>query len=56
MVGTVTIGDNTYARSGGVMIGSHNYRGKLGDIDINTDEVSKKELWFRSTRNNVGFK
>ncbi|KYM42449.1 YadA-like family protein [Fusobacterium necrophorum] len=45
VVGTVTIGDNTYARSGGVMIGSHNYRGKLGDIDINTDEVSKRRSY-----------
>ena len=25
----VAVGDNTYVRSGGTMVGSHNYRGKL---------------------------
>ena len=38
----VAIGDNTYVRSGGTMIGSHNYRGKIGDITINTDTYTEK--------------
>lgn len=38
----VAIGDNTYVRSGGTMIGSHNYRGKIGDITVNTDTYTEK--------------
>ena len=38
----VVIGDNTYVRSGGTMIGSHNYRGKIGDITVNTDTYTEK--------------
>ena len=37
MVGSVAIGNNTFARTGSTMIGSHNYRGELGDVTINTD-------------------
>lgn len=37
VVGSVAIGNNTYARTGSTMIGSHNYRGAIGDITINTD-------------------
>lgn len=38
----VAIGDNTYVRSGGTMIGSHNYRGQIGDITVNTDSYNTK--------------
>lgn len=38
----VAIGDNTYVRSGGTMVGSHNYRGKIGDITVNTDTYAEK--------------
>lgn len=38
----VAIGDNTYVRSGGTMVGSHNYRGKIGDITVNTDTYVEK--------------
>lgn len=42
-VGTgVAVGDNTYVRSGGTMVGSHNYRGKIGDITVNTDTYAEK--------------
>ena len=37
VVGSVAIGNNTYARTGSTMIGSHNYRGAIGDITIDTD-------------------
>ena len=40
----IAIGQNTYARSGGVMIGDHKYVGALGDItvDSNTDSGKRK--------------
>ena len=38
----VAIGDNTYVRSGGTMVGSHNYRGAIGDITVNTDTYAEK--------------
>ena len=38
----VAVGDNTYVRTGGTMIGSHNYRGKIGDITVNTDTYAEK--------------
>ena len=38
----VAIGDNTYVRTGGTMIGSHNYRGKIGDITVDTDTYAEK--------------
>lgn len=38
----VAVGNNTYVRSGGTMIGSHNYRGKIGDIEVNTDSYDTK--------------
>lgn len=31
VVGSIAIGDNTFARTGSTMIGSHNYSGDLGD-------------------------
>ena len=37
VVGSVALGNNTYARTGSTMIGSHNYRGAIGDITIDTD-------------------
>lgn len=36
VVSSVAIGDNTFARTGSTMIGSHNYKGKLGDIDVDS--------------------
>ena len=37
VVGSVAIGNNTFARTGSTMIGSHNYRGAIGDTTIDTD-------------------
>lgn len=31
--GAIAIGDYTYARSGSIMIGSHNFKGKMGDVE-----------------------
>ena len=36
VVGSVAIGDNTFARTGSTMIGSHNYKGDLGDTTVNS--------------------
>ena len=35
----VAIGQNTYARSGGIMIGTHNYKGDIGDTTVDTNDV-----------------
>lgn len=40
-VASIAIGDNTYARTGSVMIGSHNYNGELGDKTVNMAEKHK---------------
>ena len=36
VVGSVAIGDNTFARTGSTMIGSHNYKGDLGDKTVDS--------------------
>ena len=36
VVGSVAIGDNTFARTGSTMIGSHNYKGDLGDTTVDS--------------------
>ena len=44
VVGSVAIGDNTFARTGSTMIGSHNYKGNLGDISVDTNTTRKYAL------------
>ena len=44
VVGSVAIGDNTFARTGSTMIGSHNYKGELGDITVDTSTTRKYAL------------
>ena len=34
--GGIAIGENTFARTGSLMVGTHNYKGKLGDVDIDS--------------------
>ena len=36
----VAIGQHTYARSGSTMIGTHNYKGKIGDTEVDTNNVN----------------
>ena len=43
VVGSVAIGNNTYARTGSTMIGSHNYRGAIGDTTIDTDNNGTRD-------------
>lgn len=42
LAGAIAIGKNTMARTGSVMIGDHTYIGKLGDIDVDSSDNSKK--------------
>ena len=44
VVGSVAIGDNTFARTGSTMIGSHNYKGDLGDTTVDTATIRKDAL------------
>lgn len=44
VIGSIAIGDNTYARTGGTMLGSHNYRGNIGDTSVDTSETRKQGL------------
>ena len=36
----IAIGQNSYARTGGLMIGTHNYNGKLGDVTVNSNDTN----------------
>ena len=36
----VAIGQHTYVRSGSTMIGTHNYKGKIGDTEVDTNNVN----------------
>lgn len=49
VVGSVAIGDNTFARTGSTMIGSHNYNGELGDTIVNSDSTRKHALSVYAT-------
>lgn len=44
VVGSVAIGDNTFARTGSTMIGSHNYKGDLGDTTVDSATTRKDAL------------
>ena len=36
VAGGIAIGENTFARTGSLMVGTHNYKGKLGDMEIDS--------------------
>lgn len=44
VVGSVAIGDNTFARTGSTMIGSHNYKGALGDTTVDSASTRTSAL------------
>ena len=44
VVGSVAIGDNTFARTGSTMIGSHNYKGDLGDTTVDSTSTRTDAL------------
>lgn len=49
VVGTVVIGDNTFARTGGTMVGSHNYKGALGDTDVDSSATRSSAIGVYTT-------
>ena len=44
VVGSIAIGDNTFARTGSTMIGSHNYKGELGDTTVDSASTRTRAL------------
>lgn len=54
VVGSVAIGNNTYARTGSIMIGSHNYRGAIGDTTIDTDNNGTRDANLNVYATTVG--
>lgn len=49
VVGSIAIGDNTFARTGSTMIGSHNYRGDLGDTTVDSSQTRASNLYVYAT-------
>ena len=49
VVGSVAIGDNTFARTGSTMVGSHNYKGDLGDTAVDSATTRKDSLGVYTT-------
>jgi hypothetical protein len=49
MVTGVAIGQNTYARSGSVMLGTHNYKGDLGDVTVDSANTKAQNMSLFST-------
>ena len=48
-VTAIAMGQNTFARSGSLMIGTHNYKGALGDTTVDTSNTRKMSLQLYST-------
>lgn len=44
MVTGIAIGQNTYARSGSVMFGTHNYKGDLGDVAVDSASTKAQNM------------
>ena len=49
MVTGIAIGQNTYARSGSVMFGTHNYKGDLGDVAVDSASTKAQNMSLFST-------
>ena len=49
VVGSVAVGDNTFARTGSTMIGSHNYSGALGDTNVTSNSTRTDALSIYAT-------
>ena len=45
----IAIGENTFVRTGGLMIGTHNYRGALGDVDVDSANIRATGVNVNST-------
>ena len=49
VAGSIALGDNTYARTGSIMIGSHNYRGLIGDQNVDTSKTKDYGININAT-------
>ena len=49
MMTGVAIGQNTYARTGSVMLGTHNYSGALGDVTVDRANTKAQNMLLFST-------
>lgn len=49
MVTGVAVGQNTYARSGSIMLGTHNYKGDLGDVTVDSAKTKAQNMSLFST-------
>ena len=49
MVTGVAVGQNTYARSGSIMLGTHNYKGDLGDVTVDNANTKAQNMLLFST-------
>ena len=47
--GGIAIGENTFARTGSLMVGTHNYRGKLGYVDIDSANTRATDINVNAT-------
>ena len=45
----IAIGENTFVRTGGLMVGTHNYRGALGDVTVDSANIRVTGLNINST-------
>ena len=45
----IAIGENTYARTGSLMVGSHNYRGAMGDVTVDSANTKAQGVNINST-------
>lgn len=46
---SISVGENAYSRSGSIMIGSHDYGGKLGDTTVDPTTVRSKNINIEAT-------
>lgn len=49
MITGVAIGQNAYARSGSIMLGTHNYKGALGDVTVDSTNSKQQNGSILST-------
>lgn len=55
VTGSIALGQNSYARSGGTVIGVHNYKGALGDMTIDTStEANRRSYGINVNATTIG--
>lgn len=55
VTGSIALGQNSYARSGGTVIGVHNYKGAMGDMTIDTStEANRRSYGINVNATTIG--